>query len=438
MPLSSEAFAFTKELCLQRDVEVTVETMDRAGNFVGWMFIDERGTDSSSTTTEHTKSSGKKKKKVATESNTSKSKINLSILLVSKGLATVLRTAATEISPYYHELIKAESAAKEARIGLWALDEFVKQWEADANAFNDAANANGAEDERLLPGGKAQEYLDDLSMLNLNGQVADSGEDNQALSKIQWKPVQVTALSKPTQTSQGLRFFIQYMSDSATIVQISHGLNGQHHPPPVPGYVPAKNDLCAACFSLDNCWYRARAVRKTTKNVTVQFIDFGNEETIEMTDAALRLSPLPSNALANIPPQAHEYRLGLVQLPPDSTDRAIAERLFTEQVENKEVLLGVLFDPIPCANETVKPVPGVALRVPSAVPGVSSSYSPKTDVAHNLLEDGLVCVEPMQSQLIKQLPHDLLRTYLDAQAQAKKGRKNIWRYGDFRIDDSQI
>ncbi|CAL8069466.1 unnamed protein product [Calicophoron daubneyi] len=441
MPMSGEAFTFTKELCMQRDVEVAVETMDRAGNFVGWMFVDggAAGADAPVTTAEHTKS-GKKKKKVAAESNVSKTKTNLSVLLVSKGLATVLQTAATESSPYYHDLVKAESSAKEARVGLWALDEFVKQWEADANALSETANTDGADDDRLLPGGGVQEYLDDLSMLNINGQTGESAQNNQDLSKIQWRPVQVTALSKPSQTSQGLRFFVQYVSDSATIVQISRGLNVQQHPPPVPGYVPAKNELCAACFSMDNCWYRARAIRKTAKNITVQFVDFGNEESIEMADAGARLSPLPTSALANIPPQAHEYRLGLVQLPPDAVDRGIAERVFTEQVENKEVLLGVLFDSIPCANETVKPVPGVALRAPASVaplPG-SSTQSAEVDIAHNLLEEGLVCVEPMHSQLLKRLPRDLHRSYLEAQAKAKKERKNIWRYGDFRKDDGQI
>ncbi|KAH8875132.1 Staphylococcal nuclease domain-containing protein 1, partial [Schistosoma japonicum] len=35
MPFSNEAYTFTKELCMQRNVEVRVETIDRVGNFVG-------------------------------------------------------------------------------------------------------------------------------------------------------------------------------------------------------------------------------------------------------------------------------------------------------------------------------------------------------------------------------------------------------------------
>ena len=151
----------------------------------------------------------------------------------------------------------------------------------------------------------------------------------------QVKPVQITGVSRPTGT-EGLRFFVQHVSDSAPIVQITQFLN-QQPPPPLPNYQPRKGEVCVACFSQDNCWYRARVIRKSPKAITVQFIDFGNEETIEMNDAAARLSPLPSGALMALPPHAHEYRLAYIQLPPDAADRTFAERIFAEHVEGKEV-----------------------------------------------------------------------------------------------------
>ncbi|VDP89923.1 unnamed protein product [Echinostoma caproni] len=100
------------------------------------------------------------------------------------------------------------------------------------------------------------------------------------------------------------------------------------------------------------------------------------------------------------------------------------------------------FENVPCAYETLKPVPAVALRVPPSAAPVSgsSAFSGKTDgddVVELLLEEGLVCVEPMSPQLIKQLHRTNVRNYLQAQANAKKERKNIWCYGDFRIDDTQ-
>lgn len=41
-PFGNDALQFTKDLVLQREVEVEVESMDKAGNFIGWMFIDDK------------------------------------------------------------------------------------------------------------------------------------------------------------------------------------------------------------------------------------------------------------------------------------------------------------------------------------------------------------------------------------------------------------
>lgn len=41
-PFGNEALQFTKDLVLQREVEVEVESMDKAGNFIGWMFVDDK------------------------------------------------------------------------------------------------------------------------------------------------------------------------------------------------------------------------------------------------------------------------------------------------------------------------------------------------------------------------------------------------------------
>ena len=36
-----EALLFTKELILQHDVDIEVDTLDKGGNFVGWLFLGE-------------------------------------------------------------------------------------------------------------------------------------------------------------------------------------------------------------------------------------------------------------------------------------------------------------------------------------------------------------------------------------------------------------
>uniref|UniRef100_A0A8C7TE52 Staphylococcal nuclease domain-containing protein n=1 Tax=Oncorhynchus mykiss TaxID=8022 RepID=A0A8C7TE52_ONCMY len=76
-PFSDEAMAFTKELVLQREVEVEVESMDKAGNFIGWLHIEG---------------------------------VNLSVALVENALSKVHFTA--ERSSYYKTLVSGEEASR--------------------------------------------------------------------------------------------------------------------------------------------------------------------------------------------------------------------------------------------------------------------------------------------------------------------------------------
>ena len=80
-PYGDEALQFTKDKCLQREVEIHVESMDKAGNFIGWLWIEGH---------------------------------NLSVALVEAGLATVHFTA--ERSEHYKALKAAEDTAKAARL----------------------------------------------------------------------------------------------------------------------------------------------------------------------------------------------------------------------------------------------------------------------------------------------------------------------------------
>ncbi|CAG2063080.1 unnamed protein product, partial [Timema podura] len=76
-----EALIFTKDKCLQREVEIHVESMDKAGNFIGWLWVD--GT-------------------------------NLSVALVEEGYATIHFSA--ERSEYFRSLKAAEDSAKAKKL----------------------------------------------------------------------------------------------------------------------------------------------------------------------------------------------------------------------------------------------------------------------------------------------------------------------------------
>eukprot|EP00794_Sanderia_malayensis_P012792 gene12792-14103_t len=83
-PFGDLAMAYSKEHCLQREVEVQVESIDRAGNFIGWMFVDGA---------------------------------NLSADLIENGLSKVHFTA--ERSSYFKDLSIKEQRAKDASLNMW-------------------------------------------------------------------------------------------------------------------------------------------------------------------------------------------------------------------------------------------------------------------------------------------------------------------------------
>jgi len=83
-PMGTEAYLFSKEHALQHEVEVAVESIDKGGNFIGWVFADN---------------------------------LNLSVALVEQGFAKVHFTA--ERTQYYKELQAAEESARAKKIGIW-------------------------------------------------------------------------------------------------------------------------------------------------------------------------------------------------------------------------------------------------------------------------------------------------------------------------------
>jgi len=88
-PFADEALKFTKKYTFQKEVKVEVETTDKNGAYIGYMFVQ--------------KENGHW--------------VNLSELLVENGLASVHFSA--EKSPYYNSLATAEKFAKEAKRGIW-------------------------------------------------------------------------------------------------------------------------------------------------------------------------------------------------------------------------------------------------------------------------------------------------------------------------------
>ncbi|KAI8382321.1 hypothetical protein BD560DRAFT_346615 [Blakeslea trispora] len=111
-PFGQEALDFVSQKCLQHDVEIEVENVDKVGGFVGSLFVNGE---------------------------------NLAVALLSKGLAFIHEYSADE-SNYVNQLYGAEREAKSEKKGVWA--DYTE------------SSANQQEQENGNTSGPNREYID--------------------------------------------------------------------------------------------------------------------------------------------------------------------------------------------------------------------------------------------------------------------------------------
>ncbi|KAJ5176904.1 Transcription factor [Penicillium canariense] len=121
-PFGQEAHELANRRCMQRDVEIDVETIDKVGGFIGTLYVN---------------------------------KENFTKVLLEEGFATVHAYSA-EQSGHASEYFAAEQRAKDARKGLWHDWDPSKEAEAEAE---EAANGTGTESE-AVSSSRRKDYRD--------------------------------------------------------------------------------------------------------------------------------------------------------------------------------------------------------------------------------------------------------------------------------------
>lgn len=236
-PYGDDALAFSRDRVLHRDVSVRIESTDKAGAAViGWLWIG---------------------------NNT-----NLSVALVEEGLATVHFSA--EKSEYYRALKTAEDKAKSKRKRIWT--NWVEPKPEELVAKEEAAAAEP--------------------------KTAAAGEGAPAGEKERPKKYEQVVV---TEVGAELNFYAQSVEKGPALDSMMGKLRQEFtsNPPLAGSYTPKKGDLCAAKFSADNEWYRAKIERVQGKNITVLFVDYGNKEVCNqvaltlLMETANSLDPLP-------------------------------------------------------------------------------------------------------------------------------------------------
>ncbi|XP_073951545.1 staphylococcal nuclease domain-containing protein 1 [Choristoneura fumiferana] len=330
-PFGEEALQFTKEKCLQHDVVATVEEMDKAGNFIGWLWVDGE---------------------------------NLSVALVEHGLASMHHTA--ETSEFARAIKLAEENAIKKRIGIWKdYVEVEKEIEKEKNA------------------------------------------------PVQDRTVKYDKVIITEVTPEG-NFYAQNIESGAKLEALMEKIHQEFKSnAPLPGsLVPKRGQVCAARFSLDDQWYRAK-VEKLAEDKTAHifYIDYGNREVVNYS----RLAVLPAGTESELA-YATEYALCCVKFPADPEDKLEAVRAFSMDTLNKKLLLNV------------------EQRAAAGAPATVTLVDPNTnlDLGKNLIKEGLVLMDGTRDRRLAALAAE----YRAAQEHAKGQRLNLWRHGDISEDDA--
>lgn len=216
-----------------------------------------------------------------------------------------------------------------------------------------------------------------------------------------------------TEVTPELHFYAQHTEQGAKLEELMTKLRQEFKAmPPVTGaYAPKRGDLCAAKFSEDDEWYRAK-VEKVEKggNVSILYVDYGNRENVPST----RLAMLPPTFLSE-KPYAHEYVPALLVLPTDTDDRNEAVKAFSQDVLNRTLNMNIEY--------RITGTEYVTLVDPST----------KADVGEDLIADGYVIADKNKKdrRLTK-----LIADYKEAEQKARKHHKGIWQYGDSTEDQA--
>lgn len=253
-PFGQEAHDFANRRCMQRDVEIDVETTDKVGGFIGTMYVGRE---------------------------------NFARALVEEGLAEVHAYSA-EQSGHSNELFNAEKKAKEARRGIWHDWDPSKDLEEDEQPLQ-TNGANGTEQDGTEDTQRRKDYRD----------VTITHVDETGRLKLQQVGPGTAAL---TELMNGFRSFHLNKANDQPLAG----------PPKAGDIVAAKftvdNDWYRA---------RVRRVDRDAKKAEVMYLDYGNSELIPWTRlrplsqpqfSTQKLKPQAMDAVLSyvqLPPSAH-------------------------------------------------------------------------------------------------------------------------------------
>lgn len=357
-PFGQEAHDFANRRCMQRDVEIDVENTDKVGGFIGTLYVNRE---------------------------------NFAKLLLEEGLASVHAYSA-EQSGNANELFAAEQKAKEAHKGMWH-DWDPSKDQVDSETDTPETNTNGTNDPTAdAPAPRKKDYRD----------VVITNVDATGNLKLQQIGAGTTALTDLMQSFKS--FHLNKANDT---------------PLPTP---PKAGDHVAARFSHDGEWYRARIRRndRDAQTAEVQYIDYGNAETIPWS----RLRPLSQAQFSTqkLRPQAHDAVLSFLSLPAAPEYLAEAVEYVGAATADKQLVANV---------DHVGPEGTLFVTLFDPVASSRLEQSVNADV----VGEGLAMVgRKLRGWERGGEGGEVVGALRAREEEARKGRRGMWEYGDLTED----
>lgn len=436
-PGGPEALQWTREHCLQQDVELEVEDVDKTGSvLLGSMWVGRGGA----------------RRSAAEE-------------LLRAGLATTIPAVVTRVKGSA-ELLAAEGEAKAARIGVWEGYVEPKAGEDEDDVDYSAAAAAGGEEGGADAGagaeGGAAAAGGDFPALGGAGAAAGAGAGARraagAGAASGPKPPAGLVFVTVCDISDGSTFFVQEERDKSRLAEVNARMAallesvGTQSAPVEAG----RGKLVACLFAESGAdgkpvhkWFRARiegkskdaegAPRKTAEGLdlwAVQYVDFGNRA--DVTVQSMR--PLPDASLAALPAIAKECGMALLRVPAVSSEEGEAAAvLLGDMTFGRRVLMRV-HSRDPVSNKAM-----VSLYEPITAED-GSSITAGACVNEALVTDGLARISGREAKRVGRrtgapgasaaaaagasADAELLARLRSATETAKKARAGIFAYGD--------
>lgn len=366
-----------KNLVHQRDVSIQVDSMDKKGNFIGWIYYKDENTNKET---------------------------SLNLQLVKLGYGQVRDSSA---SGTLGELKAAENVAREKKLGLWLNYQEPKRREENSDSVQD--NGDVADEEAATESSAT-------TTTNGVGSATKAAANKEAELLKNRKPVMVTNAQmkdksviisvQPVESGPKLEELLKQMRSELP----QGGKKGGGGD----GYTPTRGEIVAAKFSDDNQWYRAKVLKvNSPQDIEILFIDYGNLDRVKSKDLAKL-----SHKYASQEAFAKDFTLAFVEATTHDQDWVEeSRRALFELSTPGQVLMRVEYKD-PLTNQ-------------DAISLVDEST--KTDIGKKLVENGLLIA-------LKRRERKLIRTindYINAEKTAKENRANMWRYGDFTADDAR-